>query len=244
MTRLLSKLENRLGTAMLHLPDNLKKENWAEKVIIPDTLVTWSRYYPYEFRYTITPDMQKKDGWYLLDEEVFANCNILGVRNIDWGTFNESLFGGPYGSLDYMSAGYDIGDMLGLINQANVNSLFNNGIYINFEPPNRFRLESTYGAQLNMGKFDVFVLIEHSSNLTTISATQMETFESLAQADVASFLYNNLKYFQDLQTVFATVNLRLEDLERESQKRDDVINYIKESYVSASNKNQPYLYCI
>jgi peptidase E len=72
----------------------------------------------------------------------------------------------------------------------------------------------------------------------------METFESLAQADVASFLYNNLKYFQDLQTVFATVNLRLEDLERESQKRDDVINYIKESYVSASNKNQPYLYCI
>ena len=130
------------------------------------------------------------------------------------------------------------------MNQANINSLFNNGIYLNFEPPNKFRLESTYGSQVNMNKFDVFVLIEHSPNLTTISPTQMETFESLAQADIAGFLYNGLKMFQDLQTVHATINLRLDELQTEYQKRDEIINYIKESYVSASNKNQPYILCI
>ena len=90
----------------------------------------------------------------------------------------------------------------------------------------------------------MFVLIEHSPNLTTISATQMDTFENLAVADVAGFLYNKLKLFQDLQTVFATVNLRLDDLQTEYQKRDEIMNYIKESYVSASNRNQPLMFTI
>ena len=188
--------------------------------------------------------MKKKDGWYLLDEGLFSDVTILGVKNIDWGTFNSNIFGGEYGTRDFLAAGYDIGDMFGLINQANINSLFNNGIYLNFEPPNKFRLESTYGSEVNMNKFDVFVLVEHSPNLTTISPTQMETFESLAQADIAGFLYNGLKMFQDLQTVHATINLRLDELQTEYQKRDEIINYIKESYVSASNKNQPYIFCI
>ena len=43
MTLLVNKIENRLGTDMLNLPDNIKKETWPDKVIIPDTLVTWSR---------------------------------------------------------------------------------------------------------------------------------------------------------------------------------------------------------
>src|SRR5699024_4084501 len=119
--------------------------------------------------------------------------------------------------------------------QANVNSLFNNGIYIDFEPPNKFKLESTYGAEVHMGNFDVFVLIEHNPNLTTISPTQMDTFENLAQADIAGFLWNKLKLFQDLQTVFANVNMRLEDLQEQYQKREEIMNYIKESYVSAAN---------
>ena len=140
---------------------------------------------------------------------------------------------------DFMSAGYDIGDMCACVNQANINSLFNNGLYPNFEPPNKFRLETTYGAKVEMNQFDVFVLVEHSPNLTTISPTQMDTFESLAQADVAGFLYNKLRMFQDLQTVFATVNIHLDDIQAEYQKRDEIMNYIKESYVSASNKNQP-----
>lgn len=244
MTLLLNKIENRLGVDMLNLPDHLKKERWAEKVIIPDTLVTWSRYYPNEFKYRVTPEHRMKNGWYLIDEAAFQDCKILGVKNLSWGDFNSNTFGSPYGIYDYMSAGYDIGDMVGLIGQANINSLFNNGIYPTFEPPNRFRLESTYGAEVKLTNFTVIMLIEHSPNLTTISATQMETFEKLAQADIANFLYQKLKMYQDLQTVFATVNLRIEDLQEQANKREEVIQYIQDSYVSASNKNQPYLLCI
>ena len=69
----------------------------------------------------------------------------------------------------------------------------------------------------------------------------METFEALAQADVANFLYKQLKYFDQLETVSVTIDLKLQDLETEAGKREEVLNYIKESYVSASNKNQPYI---
>lgn len=244
MTLLLNKIESRLGVDVLELPDKIKKNMWPEKVIIPDTIVTWSRFYPNEFKYKVDSSHKMKNGWYLLDEDVFQNCKILGVKNLDWGAFNSDSFGGQSGVFDYLSGGYDIGDTFGLIGQANINSLFNNGIYPVFEPPNRFRLEATYGNKISIKNFTVILLIEHSPNLLTISPTQMETFESLAQADIANFLYQKLKMYQDVQTIFANVNLRLEDLQSEAQKRDEIINYIKDSYVSASNKNQPYLICV
>ena len=72
----------------------------------------------------------------------------------------------------------------------------------------------------------------------------METFESLAMCDIAGYLYNQLKFFEGLNTVFANIDLKLDSLREEYGKRDEVVNYIKESYVSASNMNQPMILCI
>lgn len=243
MTLLLNKIENRLGLDMLELPDNLKKENWAEKVIIPDTICTWSRYYPNEIRYHVDPSHKKKNGWYLLDEEMFG-VKILGVKNLDWSKFNSNTYGGAYGIQDYLATGYDLSSMVDLISAANMNSLFNNGLYPTFDPPNKFRLETTYGNTAEIKEFTIVVLTEHNPNLLSISPTQMETFEALAQADVAGWLYNKLKMFQGVQTVYTSIELHLDDLQNEHQKRDEIINTIKESYVSASNKNQPIMLCI
>ena len=128
MTLLINKIESRLGVDQLQLPDNIKKETWPEKVVIPDTLTTWSRFFPNEFKYHIDETHKMKNGWYILDEELFQDCKILGIKNLDWGDFNSNTFGSPYGIYDYMAASYDIGDMFGLVNQANINSLFNNGL--------------------------------------------------------------------------------------------------------------------
>ena len=50
MTNLLNKIEMRLGTKPLNLPKDISKDKWAD-VIINDTLVTFSRYYPHAFKY-------------------------------------------------------------------------------------------------------------------------------------------------------------------------------------------------
>lgn len=245
MTDLINKIEIRLGTSPLTLPESLQKSKWPEKVIIPLTLVTWSRYFPNKIRYHVDGSHPMKNGWYLLDEDMFDGVKILGVSNIDYGQLNASYYGASTGYGDVYSCGLGVEDMYNIIGGTNVASLFSNHLYPTFEPPNKFRLETSYGRlATGINAFDIFVLIEHSPNLLTISPTQMETFESLAQADVATFLYNELKYYDNLETVFANVNMRLDELADKANKREEVISYIQENYVSAANKNQPMLICI
>ena len=59
MTALLDKLERRLGTRQLNLPDYLKKDKWATEVIENETLDTFSRYFPNAMR--IYLDLSQKN---------------------------------------------------------------------------------------------------------------------------------------------------------------------------------------
>lgn len=247
MTNLLNKIERRLGTKPLNLPEDISKDKWAE-VIQNDTLVTFSRYYPHAFKYELGPE-DKKNGYYYLDEDFVGGAKILGLRDISWEDFASDSLGiqenAGYGIYDFLGANYGMADVALIQMRADHMSLFNNGIYPVFEPPNRIKLQSATCNDIGgISKFHVWILLEHNPNLTTLSPTQMETFESLAQADIAQFLYRYLKYYDQLQTVYATIDLKLQDLETEANKRDEVINYIKESYVSASNSNQPLIWTV
>ena len=248
MTNVLNKIERKLGTKPLNLPDYLKKERWADEVIIPETLVTYSRYFPHQFIYHIDGNTKQKNGYYYLDEDLIGDTKILGIRDLNWqnygqdGVFNQLSAG--YGIYDYYSGSYGFEDLIMMQMRADHLSAYNNGIYIDFIPPNKFKLENAVSSKISiMTTFDIIVLIEHSKSLTTISPTQMETFEDLAIADVASYLYENLKYYDNLQTVYATIDLKLSEFADKASKRDDIINNIKEGYVSAANKNQPLIIC-
>lgn len=247
MSNLLNKIEMRLGTKPLNLPEDISKDKWAD-VIKYDTLVTFSRYYPYAFKYELGPE-NKKDGYYYLDEDLIGGAKILGLRDISWEDFASDSLGvqesAGYGIYDFFGTNYDMADALMFQMRTDHMSLFNRGIYPTFEPPNKIKLQSATSEDIGgISKFHVWILVEHNPNLTTISPTQMETFESLAQADIAQFLCRYLKYYDQLQTVYATIDLKLQDLETEAGKRDEIINYIKESYVSWSNANQPMIWTI
>lgn len=249
MTKLLNKLERRLGTRALNLPKHLQKNEWVT-VIREETLVTYSRFYPFELKYHITEETPVKDGWYLLDEDVIGGCTILGIRDISWEDFaNDSIIrqqNAGYGIYDLLSNQYGLLDIALYQAQADFFSLYNNGIFPDFEPPNMLRLTNAVGSNLleSYRNFNVFLLIQHNDSLTTISPTQMETFEDLALCDVARFLYEELKLFEGVETVYANIDLKLADLQDKAARREEVINTIKDSYVSASNKHQPYIYTI
>lgn len=247
MTTLLNKIEMRLGTKPLNLPKDISKDKWAD-VIKLDTLVTFSRYFPHAFKYKLGPK-DKKDGYYYLDEDTIGGAKILGLRDISWEDFANDSLGvqqnSGYGIYDFLGANYGMADIALIQMRADHMSLFNNGVYPIFEPPNKIRLQSATCNDIGgLSSFHVWILLEHNPNLTTISPTQMETFESLAQADIAQFLYRYLKYYDQLQTVYATIDLKLQDLETEANKRDEIINYMKESYVSAANANQPLIWTV
>ena len=72
----------------------------------------------------------------------------------------------------------------------------------------------------------------------------MEWFERLATDDVASFLFEQLKMFDNLETVYANVDLKLSSLEEKARDRQQVIEYFENNYVSAANRNQPIMFTI
>lgn len=250
MNKLLNKLERRLGTKPLNLPDDLAKDKWAEEVIANETLDTFSRYFPNSMHIILDLSQRKRDGFYLIDEYVPENVEILGVRDIDWSLFSRDSLrlqeAQGYGVYDFMTNNYGLDDIALLQMRADHMSLFNNQIFVEFKPPNMIKLSTVTGADITRGmnSFPVEILIKHAPNLMTIPATMMETFEDLAEADVARFLYQNLKYYDGLETVYASIDMKISELETIASKRDEIVNKLDESHVSAANAHQPLMFTI
>lgn len=259
MTKLLEKIEIFLGSDAWNLPDKWSKNVWADKVIDLMTIETFSRYFPNKVTVQLnTNDMKynSDDGYYIIDEEkIGPEVEILGVKDIPWSDNNAFGAGspytnggiGPYGMIDSYPASMEYEDLLAVQSMATECSLLDRGIYIDFKRPNKVKLTSTmgmFGPSLGISQFKLDLLIKHHKNLTTISPTKMEIFEQLATADVAIFLFNKLKHYDGIETVFANVEMHLDDLHEEAQKRPDILAELKDGYVSAANENQPMIMCI
>lgn len=254
MSLLLTKIEQNLGlVAISHkLPKEFSKEAWAS-IIKNTSMVTFSRYFKRKIRFVINNEttIKKKEGgrWvYYIKEEYLGGQKLLGAMDIDWQDYsqenrfvNQSPGAGygytvpTYGGLDQTFESYLRAQMC-----ADVNSLYNNEIFVNFEYPNKIILSSVGGATINVPSYVVILLVQHS-DLCTISPTMMETFEQLAQADVANFLYMNLRYFEGLETIFINVDLKLSELDQERSKRPEIVEELKNAYVTAANDSIPYM---
>ena len=250
MSALLNKLERRLGVRQLKLPDYLAKDKWATEVIENETLDTFSRYFPNSMRIQLDLSQRNKNGYYLLDEYVPDSVTIIGVRDIDWSMFSKDSLrmqeAMGYGTYDFMTNGYGLDDIALLQMRADHMSLFNNQIFIEYKPPNMVKLSTVTGADITRGmsSFPIEIFIKHASNLMTIPPTMMEIFEELAEADVAKFLYEELKYYDGLETVYANIDLKMNDLESKASKREEIVNRLDESHVSAANTHQPMIFTI
>ena len=253
MTKLLNKIELRLGLKILmpYLPESLAKDTWVD-VIRDDTIVEFSRYFPNKVRYHIDNDTPKKGDYYLIDEDLLDGVEILGVQDLAWDSFtNDTLFhaqevGNGFNDIVAMQSCLNMEDIAVLQMRRDIGSLFNNGIYIDFKAPNMFKLMMATNSRLglNLKKFDVMLLIKHSDTLLTISPTLMGLFERLAISDVAGYLYRNLKYYDGLETIYATIDLKLDELQDYMNRRDSIIDEMRESYVSASNEACPVIMTI
>ena len=248
MTLLLNKIERRLGTQQLNLPDYMSKNVWAKEVICNDTLDTFSRYLPNKMPYVLGPE-NKKNDYYLIDESICNNVQILGVGDIDWHAWSAHYPGLLYGgvnSYDMMTSGVDFETFTDIQMMADHVSAFSNGIYLEFIPPNKIKLNIIISSSFltNYQTIPINLFVKHADNLKTIPPTQMELFERLAISDVATFLYEQLKMYDNLETTYSNIDLKLSSLEEKSRDRQQIIEYLESNYVSAANRNQPVLLTI
>lgn len=250
MNRLLNKIERRIGTKMLNLPEHLQKDKWVD-TILEDTLMEFSRYIPNKIIYNLDTSYKNKQGYYLIDEnELPPDVEILGIRDLSFETLSGILSNSAnlsaFGYLDHYNVTYGIDDLWMTQMAADHSSMYNRGIFVYFEDPNKVKIVNSANQDVLMSsnKIPLELLITHSHNLSTIPPTMMGIFEELAISDVCIFLYNNLKYFDNLETVFGNVNIRLDDIKEKADRRIDILNELKEGYVSMANKNQPAIYSV
>ena len=251
MNQLLSKIERRLGTKPLMLPEDISKDKWADEVIIPDTITTFSRFFPHMVRIRIDASPEnKKDGYYIIDTDLLGGAEILGVKDIAWDEYGNNALAqqSGIGMYDYLGAynNYSMDDVMLLQARANMTSVFNNSIFVDFKEPNMIRLSSVTNGDITGGlaQMPIDVFVNHPANLSTIPPTQMETFEKLAIADVASFLVAYLQHYDGLEKVFANVDMKLSSIERFADRREDIVQLLDDAHVNPANKNQPIMYCV
>lgn len=247
MTNLLNKIERRLGTKVLNLPEDLQKDKWVE-ILDQETLETFSYYFPHKITMDINSSICKKKGdYYILDEDLFKGIKIIGIKDIAWNDLGNTKNQAQYGAYDMFATSQSLYDLANIQMLADHFSLLNYGMYVDFIPPNKLRIINSNGMDMvnSINNFRVDVFLKHSTNLTTIDATKMEIFTSLAISDIASFLYEQLKYYDDLPTVFgANVDLKMSEMQEKASRRETIIEELKNSYVSASNYNQPIMMTI
>lgn len=250
MSTLLNKIERRLGLKAIKLPDEICKDTWCDEIIKEDTIPTFSRFFPHShtiFLGKYTP--KDRFGYYIIDPDMVDGAKILGFGDIDWQSFAQpTLSGAAYASLGIYDeinsmSDYTFEDVALTQCTLDLNSVFQTQIIPDFKMPNKvkFMMSGQRVYDIPYENVPINVLVEHPLNLMTIPPTMMETFEKLAIADVATAVHEFLKYYDGLETVFTNVDLKMEQLERKADMRDEVVSYLQESYVSPSNRNQPII---
>lgn len=256
MTALLNKVSNRLGLKPLepHLPDYCKKDKWAD-VVMEDSIVTFSRYFPNKFPFVVdetTCDKKEERGttWYYIKDEILQGVKLLGLSDIDWtdhtaknASVGATSIGGGYYMPSMACPTATFESILSLQMNADMASLYNRGLFLDFQYPNRFSVKGLANTNYDLKSFVINLLVEHCS-LSTISPTKMETFEALAQADIAKFLYMNLRYYDGFETAYVNIDLKLSELNDEMSKRDNVIEKMQQSFHTPDNENTPYIWSV
>lgn len=254
LSMLLDRIELELGTKNLNLPEDLCKNKWAAPngPLRLMTLPDFSELFPHKISVDIST-APKKNGWYILDEAVGIGpeINIIGVRDIDWDRFMSSegsAYTGGYGM--YLPAYDTYGADELMLDAANstLSSAYGSAttVYVEFNEPNMIRLVSSLGVPVSRANYPypIEIFVEHPINMCTIPVSQRKAFFDLAVCDVATFLYENLKYYEGVETVFANSDLKLDTIKTKADDRPNVYEMLKEAHVSAANKNQPLMIAI
>lgn len=234
MSSLLKRIKMELGIYSIPLPFDNTDEMLAD-VIIEKTLRSFDVILPavktididLNSLETTYEDFQKKT---FILPEFFEHMGIINIYSIDAvsPTYNANFYqgispsnfffnnnGSMYRDMMIGQAGYD------LLSQAAPAFTFE------FEYPNILTL---YNLCSYSDKIRVKFGYQHPANLSTIKETSQDAFIELAKLDIKAFLYNNLKYYDNISTAFANLNLMLDQWsDAENQRTELYREYSEET---------------
>lgn len=228
ISQLLTSIKMDLGIYSLRLPFENPDEALME-VIRLKTLKTFSIFCP-EIKVE-TVDLSKmrqlKNDYthsiYIIDNpypdrEIVYIRNVLPRNKLAGNGYCAPIFDGTIGT--YL-------DMAMMQANADLVSVAAPAITFKFDEPNILHL---FNFATAFGLVDLEIGYEHTQNLSTIPLTSWQSFLELATIDVKNFLYQSLKHYNEIQSAYGTISLKIDDWSNAESERKDLVERWKDIY--------------
>ncbi len=227
LSTVITRIKLQLG--LINIATPIENLDDTIKFILQDiTVPVFSIYAPYKKTlYIRTDDMELIEKTAEYERYVmpdFGTEKLLYVDDIRYDTGQLSGLA-SYGAMPYYG-----GNLIQQLMMGNASmNVYNNIIpkmTFKFIPPRELLLYNVY----SYTKVVMELGFEHDKSLITIPDSASESFFKLANLDVMDNLYPTVKQYSELQTAIGTINLRLEDWQNASDKRDELLREWDDTY--------------
>jgi hypothetical protein len=196
-----------------------------------ESLITFSKYYPYQVMETIDDSQKVEDT----ANEYYINTDfeILGVAKL----------------YDNFSMYVDVGLMPNNIRQmadpmsrqfmADATSINRNPLVYQFNHPNTI---TVMPALYMLKQAKVKLNCVHPNHFGTIPTNLQDEFLKLALYDTKESLYQIRHRFANLQTAFGNIELFIDDLAEASDKKQELLENWRKNFAKQSNRKKLYIY--
>ena len=219
-------IEYRLGLDVMHVSEYYDQ---IKTMLEEKTLRTFSEYVPYTLTDTYVMCQDKRENTTCLFNPIktfngstewsihhprLARNNISIISLIRVMSTESALHGVPRARATF--------DLEGMLDYSLVTNIASRMSYKHrrwaFLPPTRVRL-------VGFGTTSVVLRIKIPyASFSSIPQGFNEIFHKLASLDVRIFLYNKLKYIEDLETPLGNISLRISDWEGALNEREEFLN--------------------
>lgn len=227
-TSLLRHIKMKLGAS--HRPLPITDEEIMETVY-QESLYTFSMYYPFMYNVAVKGKRDAVPGeqgvYYLSEAE---GLEVLGVAKMFRG--EGYINGGIYPRFTADNA-FDMQI------HADVTSMIQIPDTFHFHPPNKVEIFPKY-----VSNHDLLFVVKciHPKHLGTIPLALREQFFSICELDTKVALWHILKNYDNINTAFGTIQLRLEDLESAEDKRTELLSNWDSKYMYEPGRKRLWIY--
>jgi len=224
-TKVIRHIDGMLGVT--HQVLEISKEEILD-IIREETLPTFSKYFPHYAEVIVTPDKDKHgaEEMYFLDTDydiLSVSKVILSYGNTGNGAYNSGLL--SRSPLDRQAA-------------SNASSMMMQPVTHQFHPPSLIEI---FPKKSLVSKFTVQIKAVHPDHFSTIPISLKDQFYELAICDVRKFLYPIRFRFNNIETLYGSIELFMNKLEGAEDDRKDILETFRQHSHKSANRRKIFI---
>ena len=223
LSNLVTRIKVKCGIYSMAIPFENPDEAIVD-IIQNITLRTFSQYCPYfeKFRFDLnTLERLERNANYeiYLLPDIFNEREIMFIRDIKYDEADIT-------AVSYWGGGIPLlnGNMVNQAMLSNAGKTLANRMIpkINFDysHPRKVTIYNIFASCKLV--FDIALM--HDRNLATITPTMEESFYNLAVLDVEDMLYQSMKHYTEINSVYGNINLKMDDWAQAASERKQLLD--------------------